>query len=322
MLQQSLFVEGVPTSTTQAVVNVASVPQRSPFRYPGGKTWLVPIARQWLKAKGGPGVELIEPFAGGAIISLTAVFEDLVDNATLVELDPGVAAVWRTLFGPRGQQLAQQILDFDLTEETVDRALSAIPKSQVALAFQTILKNRVNHGGILAPGSGRIKFGENGKGMRSRWYPQTLYTRMTRIAHLRKRFRTIHGDGIEVMVRQRANKNTLFFIDPPYTAAGKQAGRRLYLHNELDHRRLFQVASALAGDFIMTYDWADGVIDLAVENNLDYEPVSMKSTHHAEMQELVIGRDLSWLRRDSTDSDCSLREMREYPVHVSQHSRT
>src|SRR5580692_6558074 len=100
MLQQSLFVEGVPTSTTQAVVNVASVPQRSPFRYPGGKTWLVPIARQWLQAKGGPGVELIEPFAGGAIISLTAVFEDLVDNATLVELDPGVSAVWRTLFGP------------------------------------------------------------------------------------------------------------------------------------------------------------------------------------------------------------------------------
>lgn len=25
------------------VVNVASVPQRSPFRYPGGKTWLVPL---------------------------------------------------------------------------------------------------------------------------------------------------------------------------------------------------------------------------------------------------------------------------------------
>lgn len=296
MLQQSLFVENVPAPATQAVVNVASVPQRSPFRYPGGKTWLVPIARQWLKAKSGPSVELFEPFAGGAIISLTAVFEDLVDNATLVELDPGVSAVWRTLFGPLGLRLAQQILDFDLTEDSVDRVLSATPKSQVALAFQTILKNRVNHGGILAPGSGRIKFGENGKGMRSRWYPHTLHTRMTRIAHLRKRFRVIHGDGIEVMLSQSKNKSALFFIDPPYTAAGKQAGRRLYLHNELDHRRLFEVASTLAGDFIMTYDWTGGVIDLAIEYNLDYEPVSMKSTHHTEMQELVIGRDLEWMR--------------------------
>lgn len=32
------------------VVNVASVPQRSPFRYPGGKTWLVPYVRLWLSS--------------------------------------------------------------------------------------------------------------------------------------------------------------------------------------------------------------------------------------------------------------------------------
>ena len=29
------------------VVNVASVKQLSPFRYPGGKTWLIPRVRQW-----------------------------------------------------------------------------------------------------------------------------------------------------------------------------------------------------------------------------------------------------------------------------------
>ena len=32
-------------------VNVASVPQRSPFRYPGGKTWLVPHIRRWLGSR-------------------------------------------------------------------------------------------------------------------------------------------------------------------------------------------------------------------------------------------------------------------------------
>ena len=32
-------------------VNVASAPQRSPFRYPGGKTWLIPYIRQWLTSK-------------------------------------------------------------------------------------------------------------------------------------------------------------------------------------------------------------------------------------------------------------------------------
>ncbi len=36
--QLSLFTD----ERLPGIVNVASVPQRSPFRYPGGKTWLVP----------------------------------------------------------------------------------------------------------------------------------------------------------------------------------------------------------------------------------------------------------------------------------------
>jgi len=32
-----------------SIINVASVPQRSPSRYPGGKTWLIPTVRKWLR---------------------------------------------------------------------------------------------------------------------------------------------------------------------------------------------------------------------------------------------------------------------------------
>ena len=61
---------GLPSASTD-IVNVASVPHRSPFRYPGGKTWLVPRVRQWLASIERPH-ELIEPFAGGAIVGLSA----------------------------------------------------------------------------------------------------------------------------------------------------------------------------------------------------------------------------------------------------------
>jgi DNA adenine methylase len=53
---------------TRKIVNVASVPKRSPFRYPGGKTWLVPLARKWWKSLERKPKLLIEPFAGGGII--------------------------------------------------------------------------------------------------------------------------------------------------------------------------------------------------------------------------------------------------------------
>jgi hypothetical protein len=67
-------------------------------------------------------------------------------------------------------------------------------------AFRTILKNRTFHGGILAEGSGLIKDGENGKGILSRWYPETLAKRIRAIASICDRITFIKGDGIQVML--------------------------------------------------------------------------------------------------------------------------
>jgi len=52
----------------------------------------------------------------------------------------------------------------------------------------------------------------------------------------------------------------------------------------------------VAGNFLMTYDDAEGVRELARTQGFDMELVAMKSTHHAEMTELLIGRDLGWMR--------------------------
>ncbi len=58
-----------------SVVNVASVPHRSLFRYPGGKTWLVPHIRRWLVSLPQKPAEFVEPFAGGGIVGLSVVFD-------------------------------------------------------------------------------------------------------------------------------------------------------------------------------------------------------------------------------------------------------
>jgi len=94
-------------------VNVASVPQRSPFRYPGGKTWLVPYIRSWLASKKSAVCILVEPFAGGGIVGLTAAFEGLADHVVLVERDANIAAVWNTILGGQAKWLADQILNFE-----------------------------------------------------------------------------------------------------------------------------------------------------------------------------------------------------------------
>jgi DNA adenine methylase len=51
----------------------------------------------------------------------------------------------------------------------------------------------------------------------------------------------------------------------------------------------------VAGDFLMTYDDCPDVRSMANKFGFQTALVPMKSTHHAEMNELLIGRDLSWV---------------------------
>ena len=81
----------------------------------------------------------------------------------------------------------------------------------------------------------------------------------------------------------------------------KRAGSRLYLHSEIDHEALFSIASTFSGDFLMTYDNAEELHALADRHGFDTELVPMKNTHHAEMTELLIGKNLDWARRHRTD---------------------
>jgi DNA adenine methylase len=276
-------------------VNVASVPQRSPFRYPGGKTWFVPTFRHWMAQIYPKPSILVEPFAGGGIISLTALFENLVERVVMVELDDEIAAVWQSVVNGDAKWLANRILTFNLSKETVIQEIMKTPKTQREKAFQTILKNRTLHGGILAEGSGFLKYGENGKGIRSRWYPATLAKRLANLNHVAHRIDFRCDDGLEAIQKFTSRPDVVYFIDPPYTAGGKKAGKRLYKHFEIDHERLFSICEFVKGNFLITYDNANEVKSMARAHGFQMRLIPMTNTHHAMMEELVIGKNLSWM---------------------------
>ncbi len=273
-------------------INVASVPQRSPFRYPGGKTWLVPYLRDWLNHQNKTPSRLIEPFAGGGIVSLTAGFERLARHVVFSELDDRVAAVWQVVLNGQAEWLAKEIMDFDVTLENVRPALEKTAKTLREKAFQTILRNRVQRGGILAPGAGLVKTGENGRGLRSRWYPETLAKRIRDINAIKDRFTFVHGDAFKLIDEHSQDKSAVFYVDPPYTIAA----RRLYSAWQIDHERLFSAMARVKGDFLMSYDHTSEVLELAKRHGFETRGISMKNTHHAKMQELLIGKDLSWVQ--------------------------
>lgn len=269
------------------VVNVASVPQRSPLRYPGGKTWLVPEIRKFLKGLDFRPEAFVEPFAGGGIASLTAVMEGYVDRAVLCERDPDVSNLWRCMLDD-AEGLARRVERFAATPENVRAVIAAADVSGMDAAFRTLLWNRISRGGIMAKGASVMKQGENGKGIVSRWYADTLAARIRTIGSHAARLDFFEGNGVGLVELCRDSSAVAFFIDPPYTAAGKRAGRRLYRYNEIDHEDLFERISKVRGVFMMTYDESSDVIEMARRRGFHLAKVPMKSTHHALMYELLI----------------------------------
>lgn len=289
-LQPSLFPEFDMVNKKKSIVNVASVPQRSPFRYPGGKTWLIPIARKWFSSAS-DNAELIEPFAGGGIISLTAAAENYFNHIIMTELDEDVAAVWETIFSEKDYDwLSNKILNFIVTPENINEVELHANEGTKERAFSTIVRNRTNHGGILAKGSGKIKTGEGGKGLSSRWYPETLVRRITEANKLRDKIQFINEDAFNIMRQQQNNSNAYFFIDPPYTIAG----RRLYNLFDVDHRQIFEIISKLQGHFLLTYDDTTEIRNFAEEFSLSYKTIPMQTTHLIKKEELLISDNFEW----------------------------
>lgn len=264
----------------------------SPFRYPGGKSWFVDHARRWLKGQAKQPKLLIEPFGGGAGISLFAVHERLVERAVFSEIDRDVAATWETVLNGHAAWLANEILTFRVSRERVEKKLKAEPKTDHERAFQCLLKNRTARGGVLSVGAGLIRSGENGKGLKSRWYPETLSNRIQAIARLRGQLHFSKSDAFKVIGQYLDRADTVFFVDPPYT----QAARRLYTHWNIEHEELFKLLRDAKGQVLMTYDDTKEVRRWANRYGFKVRRISMRTTHHQHKRELMISRDFGWLK--------------------------
>lgn len=256
---QSAFAQ-LGFSVEAPIVNVASVTHISPVRYPGGKTWLVPRAMQWLESLESKPSLLIDPFLGGGSVPLAALSQGMVDRLLLYELDDEVAAVWRVIFSSQAENLSQLILDFNISRESVVEVVESQPRSLLKKAFRTIVKNRTYRGGILAHGSSMVNAGENGKGVASRWYPNTLANRIRAIQVLADRVTFVQGNGLDAVKKYACGKDVALFIDPPYTAgSGKRAGKRLYTHHDVDHAELFRRLGNGSASTMLTYDFINAL---------------------------------------------------------------
>lgn len=238
-------------------------PEISPLRYPGGKGHLAPFFTSLLAAQAHSTKVFVEPFAGGAGAALTLLAQGNANSVVLNDLDPGIAALWRSIFG-NSEDFARLIETEPITIEAWRKHHATYlarhdNRDDLALGFATFFLNRTNRSGILNawPIGGLAQAGD--WKLDCRFNRENLAARVRRLGDWRDRVTVTQKDAIALLPDYMA-PGSFIYADPPYLTKGAD----LYLNVMTweDHRALANALCGSRGMWMVTYDHDERVGDL------------------------------------------------------------
>jgi DNA adenine methylase len=279
----------------------------SPLRYPGGKAKLGPYFARILANQNITIQTYAEPYAGGAGAGLYLLSEGYVDKLLINDLNPGIAAFWRSLLNS-AEEFIERVEAEDVTLEAWHRHreiyLNPFGVSDLDLGFATFFLNRCNRSGILTarPIGGLEQTG--------RWKIDARFNRTA----LCSRIRHIHSlaSGINVTQKHaldflaivsRRIKPILLYADPPYLVKGED----LYMseHSWDDHEKLATFLLKTRHPWMLTYDYDERVRNLYPSNRcLEYD-----ISHTAQSQK--VGREFMVFSRGLRIGDTAVSSHRK-----------
>ena len=149
----------------------------------------------------------------------------------------------------------------------------------------------------MAPGAGILNSGEAGKGIHSRWYPETLAKRIESIHAIRGKLTFIQGDGVKTLRTYASTPDTAAFVDPPYVANSRGAGLRLYRYHNVDCEQLFEVIQKFNGPMILTYHRSQIIEREARAAGIKCRTVKMHTAHDVAKRQLILYKAASTEKR-------------------------
>jgi len=243
-------------------------PSVTPLRYPGGKTWLLNYVKKFLSFhKLQPDI-IVEPYAGSASISIGLLRENLVQDAYICEKDPLIGAFWKAVKGDN-DTLVEFINTVDVSLETwysFKKYLSADAPQKynpLELAESFLFYNRTNYSGIILGGPLGGKQQESRYKIDCRFNREKLVRKVKELGELANRIHLFDDDGLLFMrktEKYHSSEKLLFYIDPPYHAAGKVLYRNYF--NDIDHRNLAVYLKTLEFPWLLSYDESDFISEL------------------------------------------------------------
>lgn len=257
----------------------------SPLRYPGGKGKIANFVKLLMIENGLVGRDYVEPYAGGASVALSLLYEGYADRAFINDLNPGIFAFWHSALY-RTNELCALIESTPVTVDLWRRQKEVInsPESEgLELGFATFFMNRTNRSGIIGGGViGGLEQTGQWK-IDARYNKPALIQRIQKLGRHRSRVSLSNEDAVHYV--SAWNEDTVdsafLYLDPPYFEKGEGLYDNFY--DTSDHAKIADSVAHLAHPWIVSYDARPEITNLypeamQIRYGLTYSAASKPST--------------------------------------------
>ncbi|UYZ82881.1 DNA adenine methylase [Entomomonas sp. E2T0] len=230
----------------------------SPLRYPGGKSSIMEMVNAILYHNNLNNGYYIEPYAGGAGLALSLLFEGHVNEVFLNDLDRSIWAFWYSILNDTENfinriQSVEVTMDEWYRQKEIQQSKAKV--DSLVLGFSSFFLNRTNRSGILKGGPIGGYQQESEYKIDCRFNKTNLIKRILKVAQYREKIHIYNLDAIDfvqTIEKDIANKQGLFCIDPPYYKKGKLLYENFYTLKE--HQYLAKFLMDFDYPWILTSD--------------------------------------------------------------------
>jgi DNA adenine methylase len=267
----------------------------SPLRYPGGKGKIIKFVHDLFRVNGLCDGVYVEPFAGGASVALSLLFNEYAKRIVINDKDLSVFAFWHAVLNDT-ENLCRRIFECKINIQTwdVQREIQRhkTEETLIDLGFSTFFLNRCNRSGIILAGiiGGR---GQDGKyKIDARFNKTDLIKRIEKVANYKGRIELFNSDALDLIstISKRDEKNIIYYLDPPYFVKGQM----LYLNHykTKDHVDIYKLMESLDdAKWIVSYDNISFIRELYSNYSQIYYKLNYSASKTSVGEEVIIHSD-------------------------------
>jgi DNA adenine methylase len=264
---------------------------RSILRYPGSKARFCEFIAKTIALNTTVPRIFVEPFCGGASVSIALLEDGVVDRVAINDVDPLIAGLWSVVFSKAGATwLAKQIRTTPLTLDEWRRQKALVPSNEREAALKCLFLNRTSFNGIIHKSGPLGGWGQVNTKIDVRFNRERLASRVLQLSKFEEVVTVRNENWRAFCHRYSRNPTAIFYLDPPYFHKAEQ----LYGHvfDTGTHEELRDYLEGLLRPWLLSYDDAQEIRDLYEDLATNARVIDNTYSTHPLGGSSFVGREL------------------------------